>query len=77
MKTYVLLYDGFIDFEIALTLLLLKKKSEIVTVTTDDRVVPSFGQLKVVTDLKPEDVNPSEVDLLLIPGENLGPMQTG
>ena len=68
MKTYVLLYDGFVQFEIVLALLLLKDKSEIITVTVDEREVSCHEKLRVVADLTPEEVNPDSVDLLLIPG---------
>jgi putative intracellular protease/amidase len=72
MKSYVLLYDGFVQFEIILSLLLLKDKSEIHTFTVDERVVPSLEKVKTVADLKVEDVNPDNVDLLIIPGGEPG-----
>ncbi len=73
MKTYILLYDGFVLFEIAPTLLLLKDKTEIYPVSLDGDTVTSYERLRVVAELEPKDVNPTEVDLLLIPGGNPRP----
>ncbi|NHJ12738.1 MAG: hypothetical protein EAX95_03640 [Candidatus Thorarchaeota archaeon] len=72
MKTYVLLYDEFVQFEIVLALLLLRDKSEIHTFSIDDKVVPAFEKLHVMADMMLDDVNPSEIDLLLIPGGEPG-----
>lgn len=72
MKTYVLLYDGFVQFEIILSLLLLKDKSEIHTFTVDERVVRSLERLKAMADFELGDINPDEVDLLIIPGGEPG-----
>lgn len=72
MKTYVLLYNGFVQFEIILALLLLKDKSEILTFTVDEEAVPCHEGLNVLAELTVEDVNPDDVDLLLIPGGEPG-----
>jgi putative intracellular protease/amidase len=72
MKSYVLLYDGFVQFEIVLSLLLLKDKSEIHSFTVDERVVPSHEKLKTVADLTVDDIAPDDVDLLIIPGGEPG-----
>ncbi|MFX1416910.1 MAG: DJ-1/PfpI family protein [Promethearchaeota archaeon] len=68
MRTYVLLYDGFVHFEIAPTLLLLKEDTEIYPISVDEDTVTSYERLRVVADMEPKDVNPEEVDFLLIPG---------
>ncbi|MHA2386867.1 MAG: DJ-1/PfpI family protein [Candidatus Thorarchaeota archaeon] len=72
MKSYVLLYDGFVQFEIILSLLLLKDKSEIHTFSVDERVVSSHERIKAKADLLLEDVDPDNVDLLIIPGGEPG-----
>ena len=72
MKSYVLLYDGFVQFEIILSLLLLKDKSEIHTFAVDERVVPSHERIKAMADLTLDDVEPNDVDLLIIPGGEPG-----
>ncbi|MFW9845720.1 MAG: DJ-1/PfpI family protein [Candidatus Thorarchaeota archaeon] len=72
MKTYVLLYNGFVQFEIMLTLLLLKDKSEILTFTIDEKTVLCHEKLNVLAELGLEDVSPDDVDLLLIPGGEPG-----
>ncbi|MFW9799840.1 MAG: DJ-1/PfpI family protein, partial [Candidatus Thorarchaeota archaeon] len=68
MNTYVLLYNGFVHFEIAPSLLLLRDKTKVHTVSVDGNTVTSYEQLRVVAELEPADVNPEKVDLLLIPG---------
>jgi len=72
MNTYVLLYDDFVEFEITLTLLLLRDKSQIQTFTVDEDIVPSFGTMKVKSDMNVLDVDPEIVDFLLIPGGEPG-----
>ncbi|MFW9967544.1 MAG: DJ-1/PfpI family protein [Candidatus Thorarchaeota archaeon] len=72
MKSYVLLYDGFVQFEIMLSLLLLKDKSEIHSFSVDERIVPSHEKLKTVAELTVVDIDPDDVDLLIIPGGEPG-----
>jgi putative intracellular protease/amidase len=68
MRTYVFLYDRFADFEITPLLLFLREKAEIVTFSFERGVITSEGQLKVVADLSLTEVDPDDVDLLIIPG---------
>ena len=68
MKTYVFLYDGFADFEIAPLLLFLREKTEVITFSFEKGVQRSEEQLKVVIDQSISEVNPDEVDLIIIPG---------
>ena len=68
MKTYVFLYDKFADFEIAPLLLFLREKTDIVTFSFEKGIQMSEEQLKVVVDKAVNEVNPDEVDLLIIPG---------
>lgn len=68
MKTYVFLYDRFADFEITPLLLFLREKTEVVTFSFEKGVQQSEGQLKVLVDLSVSEVNPDDVDLIIIPG---------
>lgn len=68
MKTYVFLYDGFADFEIAPLLLFLREKTEVITFSFEKGVQRSEEQLKVVIDQSIDEVDPEEVDLIIIPG---------
>ena len=73
MKTYVFLYDGFADFEIAPLLLFLREKTEVITFSFESGTQRSEEQLKVVVDKSIDEVDPDDVDLLLIPGGNPEP----
>ncbi len=68
MRTYVFLYDRFADFEITPLLLFLRAKTEIITFSFESGVLLSEGQLKVVADKSISEVDPDDVDLLIIPG---------
>lgn len=73
MKTYVFLYDGFADFEIAPLLLFLREKTEVITFSFEKGLQRSEEQLKVVVDKSLDEINPSDIDLLIIPGGNPEP----
>lgn len=62
------LYDKFADFEIAPLLLFLREKTEIVTFSFERGIQKSEEQLKIVVDKALNEVNPDEIDLLIIPG---------
>ncbi len=68
MRIGVLLYEGFVDFEISMLLLLLKEKGDICFVSADDMILTSYGRLKVCADERIEEVDPTTFDLLVIPG---------
>ncbi len=68
MKTCVFLYDKFADFEIAPLLLFLNKKTEVITFSFEKGILLCEEQLKVVADKSLDEVDPNEVDLLVIPG---------
>ncbi|TFG08214.1 hypothetical protein EU522_00010 [Candidatus Thorarchaeota archaeon] len=73
MKTYVFLYDGFADFEIAPLLLFLREKTEVITFSFQKGIQKSEEQMKVVVDQSIGEVDPNEVDLMIIPGGNPEP----
>ncbi|MFW9919401.1 MAG: DJ-1/PfpI family protein [Candidatus Thorarchaeota archaeon] len=68
MKIGLLVYEGFVDFEITLLLLLLRDKGELYVISVDESVVTSHGRLRVHADRKIAAVAPREIDLLVIPG---------
>lgn len=68
MKTYVFLYDRFADFEITPLLLFLREKTEVITFSFEKGVLQSEGQLKVIVDLSVNEIDPEDVDLIIIPG---------
>jgi putative intracellular protease/amidase len=68
MNVYLLLYNGFVEFEVAPFLTIFRNKSKLHTFSVDDKIVPSFGGLHVQADMLLKDVESSHVDLLVIPG---------
>lgn len=62
------LYDKFVDFEIAPLLLFLREKTEVITFSFEKGVQKSVEQLKVVVDQSISEVNPDDVNLIVIPG---------
>lgn len=74
MKTAVFYYDGFAEFEIVLTLLLLHKDADIFSIALEDRKYRSEEHQWFYVDKKVSDVDPSEIDLLLIPGGDSRPL---
>lgn len=68
MTTYVLLYEGFANFEIVLAMLLLKEKYEIKTFGITKDPLKSSEGLTVLPDLTIEEIKLGEGDVLLIPG---------
>ena len=68
MKAYVLYYDGFAEFEIVIACLNLAHKSEIIPIALENREYISEEKQIFVPKLTVDQVNPDEVDCLLIPG---------
>jgi putative intracellular protease/amidase len=68
MNVYMLLYNGFVEFEIAPLLMLLKDKALLHTFSVDEKIVTSYSGLRVEAEVLLADVEPSNVDLLVIPG---------
>jgi putative intracellular protease/amidase len=68
MNTYVLVYNGFAQFEIIFTCLFMKEKGDIIVVGIDENEVKSIEGfiIKPTKQLKSLDIN--EIDLLVIPG---------
>lgn len=74
MKTAVFYYDDFAEFEIVLTLLLLHKEAEIFSVALEDRKYRSEEHQWFYVDKPVSETDPSEIDLLLIPGGDSRPL---
>jgi 4-methyl-5(b-hydroxyethyl)-thiazole monophosphate biosynthesis len=69
MKAYVLIYDGFALFEsVILGYLLNTKKHQIVTVSTDKRVITSVEGFHLAADALLNEIELDEVDLFVVPG---------
>lgn len=69
MKTYVLVFDGFADWETAFVLPELRKNSfHTATVGLTRETVTSMGGLKVLPDITLDELNPSEIQLFILPG---------
>jgi|GEM_PF-12515 len=68
IKTLHLVYNGFNEYEVALTCSLLTQCSEHKTVGLDYSPVQGEGGLRVIPDLIISEVDPQDYDLLLISG---------
>ncbi len=68
MKTYVMLYEGFVNFEVVLSMYLLKTAGEIVTVALSKEPIKSSEGLTVLPDVLVSEVTLTEDDVFLIPG---------
>lgn len=68
MTTYVMIYEGFVNFEVVLAMYLLKTATEIKTVAMADGPVTSSEGLRVLPDMTIGDVTLKEEDVFLIPG---------
>ncbi|MFW9908828.1 MAG: DJ-1/PfpI family protein [Candidatus Thorarchaeota archaeon] len=68
MNVYMLLYNGFVEFEVTVSLMALRRHSTLHTFSIDEKMVKSYCGLSVEADMILEEVNPADIDLLLIPG---------
>ncbi|OWA33669.1 hypothetical protein B9G55_20195 [Saccharibacillus sp. O16] len=71
MKTYILVYDGFAQFEVVLAAHLMKTAGEIVTVGVSPEPVVSQEGFRIVPHMTIERVEASGVDLFIVPGGDL------
>lgn len=70
MTTYIMIYEGFVNFEIVLSMHLLKTAGEVKTVGVDDKWCKSAEGLTVVPDMTMDQVSFGEEDVFIIPGGN-------
>lgn len=68
MRTAVFIYDNFVQFEVVLSCLFMKTKSEVVTVSLDGGAHRSNEGFPTLSDMKLSDLELGSVDLFLIPG---------
>ena len=68
MKTYLFYYNGFCEAEVVHSIWFLKEKA--ISVALEDRIYKSESGQKFVPDITISKVNPSDVDLFIIPGGN-------
>ncbi|WP_226001151.1 DJ-1/PfpI family protein [Paenibacillus sp. BJ-4] len=68
MKTYVFIFDGFVQFEIMLATYFLKSRGEIVPFAISKDPVTSYEGFSILPFCSIEQVDVERVDLLVIPG---------
>lgn len=68
MKTFILVYPSFVQYEVVLTSLFMKTKGDIVIVGIDGGEVTSHEGFIVKPHMQLSDVNLDDVDLFVIPG---------
>lgn len=66
MKAAILYYDGFCEFEVALTALQLQ--DHLITIAPEDRVYMSQSNQQLIPDQTIAQVDVNTIDLLIIPG---------
>lgn len=70
MNVFVFLYDQFAEFEIVQALLILGEAANIKFVGFESSTVTSWNKFRVEVDFPIEEVEPSMIDLFIIPGGN-------
>lgn len=68
MKVYILIYDGFANFEVALAALFMKSKGEVITVGTKFDPIISEEGFRFIPHTVLNQIQVNEVDLFIIPG---------
>lgn len=68
MKTFILVYDGFVMFEVGMTSMFMKTKGDVITVGFDGKDVTANDGFVIKPHMQLKDVNPDEVELFVIPG---------
>jgi len=74
MRTYVLYYDGFAGFEIIIAVANLASKGDIISFALEQRPYTSEEKLTFLPDCLAAEIDPMDVDVLLIPGGNIVPI---
>lgn len=76
MKFHVLIYDGFVSFEIMLATYLLKTKGDMVTVGLSTDPVTSYEGFKLIPSVSISELRADDIQLLLIPGGDIQEIQS-
>ncbi|MDP4093404.1 MAG: DJ-1/PfpI family protein [Bacillota bacterium] len=74
MKTFVLVYEGYVQFEIVLACYLMKTKSRIITVGLDSAPVNSYEGFKVLPQISLAELDTEKADIFIMPGGNPEPL---
>ncbi len=74
MRTAVLIYDGFVQFEVVLTCYFMKHKGDVITVSTDGRAATSAEGFITQPHMPLAMLDLDTVDLFVIPGGEPGPI---
>ncbi|MGQ3479720.1 DJ-1/PfpI family protein [Paenibacillus sp. TY11] len=76
MKSHVLIYDGYVSFEIMLATYFLKTKGDIVTIGVSKDPVMSHEDFKVIPSIDLSEVVTDDIQLLIIPGGDITELKT-
>ncbi len=68
IKTFILIYDNFVQFEVVLVNYLMKTKGDIITVGINQDKVSSFEGFITLPHITIDQIDTDEVDLFVIPG---------
>ncbi|WP_427180151.1 DJ-1/PfpI family protein [Paenibacillus sp. TC-CSREp1] len=71
MNTHVLIYDGYVSFEVMLAMYLMKTKGEIITVGISSDPVKSYEGLMVTPEQSLDEVNDGDIEAFIIPGGDI------
>ena len=68
MKTYVMVYEGFVQFEVVLSNYLMNTVGEVITVGLDKKQVTSLEGFQTIPHITIDEVDIEKGDLFVIPG---------
>ncbi|MNB81668.1 DJ-1/PfpI family protein [compost metagenome] len=71
MNTHVLIYDGFVNFEIMLATYLMKTQGSIITVGLTSAPVKSYEDFIVLPNTDINQLKADDIELLIIPGGDM------
>lgn len=74
MNAYIFVYDDFAQFEVILVALLMKSVGNIKTIGIKKELVTSHEGFKIMPDLTIDEIDYTDIDLLVLPGGNPEPL---
>lgn len=75
MNTYVVIYDGYVSFEVMLAMYLMKTKGEIITLGMTSDAVKSYEGLIVTPHQSIHEIDHRDIEVLIIPGGDISELQ--
>ncbi|MBR2565566.1 MAG: DJ-1/PfpI family protein [Paenibacillus sp.] len=75
MNTHVMIYDGYVSFEIMLATYLLKTKGDIITIGMTSDPVKSYEGLIVTPHHSMDEVDHRDIEVLIVPGGDIRELQ--